>query len=614
MLYDKSFQNDDVSDNDFAFGLEWKIMNANFSSFQRLFSYMRPYRIKIICAIVCSTLQNIFDVFPEVLIGITIDVLVNKQNSFLASWSVVDVLSQLCLLAGLTFVVWSCQALFEYLSDMLWRNLAQTVQHDLRIDAYGHVQQLEMAYFEDKNTGELLTVLNEDVNQLELFFDKGITDFIYFVVSVVVVGCIFFYVSPFIAVFVFFPVPIIFFIAHTFQKRLGDLYMHVRESAGTLGARLGNNLIGIAMIKSYTTEEYELERLKKDSNAYRDAHCQSIAASAAFIPIVRMAIACGFVITIVLGGWYTLQGGLAIGGYSILISMTQRLLWPFIYLAKSMDVYKRSMASANRVFAVLDTPIGITDGVVTESTGIKGKIEFKDISFSYPSGAQVFDNLSISIEPGQTVGVVGSTGSGKTTLIKLLLRFYDPMQGSILLDGVYTKDLTLRLLRQAFGLVSQDVFLFKGTIKENIAYGALHVTDEQIEYAARMAEIHDCIMNLSHGYETIVGERGQKLSGGQRQRISIARAIVNRPPILIFDEATASIDNETELLIQRSLEKIAKDHTIFVIAHRLSTVRHADNIFVLQKGVVVENGKHDDLVLRNGVYAQLWRVQTGEKV
>jgi len=576
---------------------------------------MRPYRIKIAVATVCAVLQNIFDVFPEVLIGITIDVLVNKQTSFLAHWGVVDVLSQLYILAGLTFIIWCCQALFEYLSDTSWRNLAQTIQHELRIDAYGHMQQLEMAYFEDKSTGELLTVLNEDVNQLEHFFDKGIADFIYFVVSVLLVGFIFFYLSPVVAFFAFFPVPIIFFVASTFQGRLGQLYTNVRESAGTLGARLGNNLIGISIIKSYTTEEYELDRLRKDSGAYRDAHAHSIAVSCAFIPIVRMAIAFGFVITIVLGGWYTLQGTLAIGGYSILVSMTQRLLWPFIYLAKSMDVYKRSMASANRVFAVLDTPIGIKDGVVADPIKeVKGKIEFKDISFAYPSGVQIFDNLSISVEPGQTVGVVGSTGSGKTTLIKLLLRFYDPVQGSIMLDGVYTKDLKLRLLRQAFGLVSQDVFLFKGTVKENIAYGAPHVTDEQIEYAARMAEIHDFIMSLPHGYDTIVGERGQKLSGGQRQRISIARAIVNKPPILIFDEATASVDNETESSIQRSLEKIAKEHTIFVIAHRLSTVRHADNIFVLHKGVVVENGKHDDLLQLDGVYAKLWRVQTGEKL
>ena len=587
-------------------------MDSSFYSFLRLFSYMKPYRIRMVVATICSILNNILDLFPEVLIGVTVDVLVNKQNSFLAHWGVSDAFAQLYSLAAIAFLLWCCQSFFEYMSELLWRNLAQVVQHELRIAAYGHMQQLEMAYFEEKSTGELLTVLNEDVNQLELFFDKGITDFIYFIVSVVAVGCIFFYLSPTIALCAFFPIPIILFIAHTFQSRLGLLYANVREKAGLLGARLTNNLIGIAVIKSYTTEDYELGRLQDDSNAYRQAHAESIAVSSAFIPVIRMAIAVGFVITIVLGGWYALQGTLAVGGYSILVSMTQRLLWPFIYFAKVMDVYKRSIASAQRVFAVLDTSIGIQDGAVAEPHQVKGKIEFKDISFAYQSGIRIFDNLSISVESGQMVGVVGSTGSGKTTLIKLLLRFYDPGQGSILLDGVYTKDLKLSLLRQNFGFVSQDVFLFKGTIRENIAYGVVSATDEQVEYAARIAEIHDFIVALPDGYDTIVGERGQKLSGGQRQRISIARAIINKPPILIFDEATSSVDNETELSIQRSLSKIAKNHTIFVVAHRLSTIRHADNIFVLHNGAVVENGKHDDLVQQDGVYAKLWRVQMGE--
>ncbi len=575
---------------------------------------MRSHKITLICATLCTILHNLFDIFPEVLIGIIIDVLVNKQNSFLISLGISHVLSQLYVLALLAFVIWIFEALFEYLSDVTWRRLAQTVQHELRIDAYGHMQELEMRYFEDKSTGELLTVLNDDINQLENFFDKGISDFIYFVVSVIVVGVIFFYLSPIIAIFALFPIPIIFFIAHKFQRRLGALYVKVREHAGLLGSRIANNIIGISMIKSYATEQYELKRLADESAAYKNSNELSIAIGAAFIPIVRIAIAFGFVITIILGGWYTLQGTLAIGGYAILVSMTQRLLWPFIYLAKAADVYKRTMACAQRVFAVINTPIEIQDGLSVGSfLPIKGKIEFKNISFTYPSGIKIFDNLSILIEQGQTVGVVGSTGSGKTTLIKLLLRFYDPVNGSILLDDFYAKDFKLRLLRQAFGLVSQDVFLFKGTIRENIAYGMPYLTNEEIEYAARLAEIHEFIISLPHGYDTIIGEHGQRLSGGQRQRISIARAVVNRPPIFIFDEATSSVDNETEAAIQRSLDTISKDHTIFVIAHRLSTVRHADNIFVLDKGAVVENGTHDDLICRNGIYARLWRVQMGER-
>ncbi len=583
------------------------------SPFFRLLTYIDVYRFRVVVATICTTLHNIFDVLPDLLLGIAVDVVVNKNNSFLAHMGIDTLSSQLSILGGMTLLLWSVEAVFEYLSEMLWRNLAQAVQHSLRTQAYEHMQSLDIAYFENKSAGELLTILNDDVNQLEHFFDKGVTDFIYFVVNVLMVAIIFIYLSPLVACFSFFPIPIILIIAYKFQRTLGKLYMSVREHAGILGARITNNIIGIATIKCYTTEDYELGRLNSDSNRYKEVNSLAIGVSAAFIPVVRIAIAFGFVVTIVLGGWNVLQGSLAVGSYSVLISMTQRLLWPFIYLAKITDVYKRAMASAQRVFTILDTSIGIKDGHHdAQMNDIKGKIEFKDVSFAYPTGTPLFSNVSLSVEPGQMVGLVGATGSGKTTLIKLLLRFYDPHEGDILLDGVYTKDLKLRPLRRLFGFVSQDVFIFKGTIRENIAYGSFGATHEDVEGAARMAEIHDFIMSLPETYETMVGEHGQKLSGGQKQRISIARALVNKPPIFIFDEATSSVDNETEIAIQRSLKTIAQKHTIFVIAHRLSSVRHADNIFVFHAGSMVENGKHDDLLSKNGTYARLWNIQTGQ--
>lgn len=586
--------------------------NENNSPFWRLFTYIVPYRLKGLSAAMCTVLNNIFDIVPDMLVGIAVDVVVNRNHSFLAYVGIESIVLQLFVLGFLALFLWSLEAIFEYLSELLWRNLAQKVQHSLRTQAYAHMQSLEMAYFENKSTGELLTILNDDVNQLEHFFDKGVIDFIYFVVNVVLVSIIFVYLSPLVAVFAFFPIPIILFIAYRFQHKLGSLYVSVREHAGMLGSRITNTIIGISTIKSYATEAYELERLEHDSRKYKEVNYVAIGVSAAFIPSVRVAIACGFVMTILLGGWSVLQGTLAIGSYAVLMSMTQRLLWPFIYLAKITDIYKRAMASAQRVFSILDTPITIQDGCKEDGfEEVKGRIEFKDVSFAYPSGVKVFDKLSISVEPGQMVGFVGSTGSGKTTLIKLLLRFYDPHHGAILLDGLSTKELKLRLLRQFFGFVSQDVFLFKGTIKENIAYGTSNVTQHDIEEAAKMAEIHDFIMNLPEGYETIIGEHGQRLSGGQKQRISIARAIVNKPAIFIFDEATSSVDNETEAAIQRSIKKIAHKHTIFIIAHRLSSVRHADTIFVFHDGAMIENGTHNDLVLRDGMYAKLWQLQTG---
>lgn len=588
-------------------------MSSRFIPVRRFFYYLSPYRIKIFIASVCSVLNNVFDILPDALIGFAVDVVVNRQNSFLAYLGVTNVLEQLYILGGLTLIIWALEAIFEYLSEILWRNLAQTVQHDMRISAYSHLQKLEIAYFEDKNSGELLTILNDDINQLEHFFDKGIIDFIYFLVNITVVTFTFFYLAPLIAFLAFIPVSFIIFISYKFQARLGAMYAQVREQAGMLGARISSNIIGITTIKSYATEEYELARISSDSDAYKRANGVAIGIGAAFIPVIRIAIACGFVITVILGGSYVLSGKLAVGAYSVLVTMTQRLLWPFIYLAKITDVYKRAMACVERVFSVLDEPIGIVDGVEEKcKEAIKGRIEFKNVSFAYSNGEKIFDNLSIAVEPGQTIGIVGATGSGKSTLVKLLLRFYEPTSGSISLDGTEISAYKLKLFRQAFGFVSQDVFLFKGTLRENIAYGFPQATDEQIEYAAKIAEIHSYIMTLPDGYNTIIGERGQNLSGGQRQRISIARAIVNNPPIFVLDEATSSVDNETEASIKRSLDKIAKNHTIFVIAHRLSTVRNADKIVVLHRGSVIENGKHEQLIDRNGPYARLWRAQTGD--
>ncbi len=291
--------------------------NEKVTLFLRFFDYIKIYRVKLVVATIATVLHNVFDIMPDIIIGIAVDVVVNKQQSFIASLGIVNVMMQLSLLAALVFGVWSLEALFQYISQVSWMTIAQLVQHDLRVKAYGHMQLLEMNYFESKNSGELLTILNDDVNQLEYFFDKVIIDSIYFLVNITMVGCVFLYLSPIVAFFAFFPVPIIVCITYTFQHRLGTLYMKVRQHAGYLGARITSNIIGIATIKSCTTETYELERVQSDSNAYKESSKQAIAVSAAFVPVIRIAVACGFVVTIILGGWYAFSGVLAIGSYSV---------------------------------------------------------------------------------------------------------------------------------------------------------------------------------------------------------------------------------------------------------------------------------------------------------
>jgi ATP-binding cassette subfamily B protein len=560
-------------------------------------------------------MNKLFDIAPEVLIGVAVDVVVSRESSFLARLGVTDVMMQLFLLGALTLFIWVCESLFEYLYSLAWRNLAQSIQHELRVDAYRHIQNLDLAYFEDKSTGGLLSILNDDVNQLERFLDGGANALIQVFTSVVVIGAIFFVIAPKVAAFALIPMPFILYGAFRFQALLAPRYANVRDAVGSLGARLANNLTGVATIKSYVTEDHEIARVSADSEAYRMANAEAIRASSAFIPIIRMAILAGFLMTLVYGGWLTVNGGLAVGSYSVLVFLTQRLLWPLTGLAQTVDLYERAMASTHRVLDLVDTPIHVQgEGRTLPLSQVKGALTFENVSFGYASRANVLTHLSLHIPAGETWAFVGSTGSGKSTLVKLLLRFYTPNAGRILLDGVSTDEFNIRDLRRAIGLVSQDVFLIQGTVRENIGYGSPSVSDAAIQEAARVAEAHEFIESLPQGYDTVVGERGQKLSGGQRQRISIARAVLKAPPILVLDEATSAVDNETESAIQRSLERIVLGRTTILIAHRLSTVRNAHRICVLEKGGILESGTHEELLLKGGVYAALWKVQTGERV
>ena len=581
----------------------------------RLISYSRRHRRRVIVASLFSVLNKIFDIAPPALIGAAVDIVVKQDDSFIARLGVSDPADQLIVLAGLTLIIWILESVFEYVHRVLWRNLAQVIEHDLRIDAYAHVQDLELAYYEDRSTGGLMSILNDDINQLERFLDVGANDLIQVLTTVIVIGGIFIVVTPSVAWMALLPVPVVIYGSVWFQRKLAPRYTAVREQVGILNSQLSNNLSGIATIKSFTSESHEVERMRAESDIYRQRNKDAIALSSAFSPLIRMVIVAGFIAIMVFGGRLALDGTLNIGAYSVLVFMTQRLLWPLTRLGETFDLYQRAMASTTRILDLLDVEPQIVDGprrVPVES--VRGEVTFEDVHFNYGNGQHVVRGLSLHIPAGETAAIVGATGAGKSTVIKLLLRFYDIQRGRVLLDNQDIREFNLRDLRGAIGLVSQDVFLFHGTVRENIAYGTFDATDEQIVAAAKIAEAHDFIMDLPQGYDTIVGERGQKLSGGQRQRISIARAVLKDPPVLILDEATSSVDNETEAAIQRSMERITVGRTTIVIAHRLSTVRNADRIFVLENGILREQGRHEDLLRDNGIYATLWRVQTGERL
>ena len=582
------------------------------NSLKNLYLYSKEQETKVRRGIVYSILNKLFDLAPPALIGVAIDIVVEGSDSFLGSLGILDRRRQLVVLAFLTFAIWAMESLFDYLAAVTWRNISQDVEHSLRTDAFKNVLGLDLQYFENKSSGRLMAVLNDDVNQLEKFLDTGANKLLQTITTVIVIGGTFLYISPLIAIFAFIPIPVIIFGSFRFTKTIASRYTRIRDAIETLNANLSNSLSGILTVKSFNREGREFIRISDSSVEVKSANYHAIRLSAAFIPIIRIAILFGFTATLLIGGFMALEGDINVAMYSVLLFITQRLLWPLTELGDTFDLYQRAMASFRRINTLKNTQPEIKNGDI-ESNGINEKIQLKKVNFSYVEDFPVLNDVSLSIQKGSTTAIVGSTGSGKSTLIKLLLRLYDVDSGQIMFDDADIKDLEVHSLRKNIGLVSQDIFLFEGTVFDNIGYGNLDATEEEIWQAAKLSESDEFINLLPNKKDTVVGERGQKLSGGQRQRISIARAILKNPEILILDEATSAVDNETEAAIQRSLDTLKDGRTVVAIAHRLSTIRNADIIYVLEKGEIVESGTHDELVNLKKVYANLWNVQTGKK-
>ena len=578
-----------------------------------LFNYALEQDTKVRRGIIYSVLNKIFDLAPPVLIGIAIDIVVEGSDSFIGNLGYSDRRQQLIILAVLTFIIWGLESAFDYIAAVTWRNISQDIEHSLRTDTFNNVLGLDLAFFENKSSGRLMAILNDDVNQLETFLDNGANRLVQTATTVLVIGGTFLYISPLVAVFAFIPIPIIIFGSLRFTNRIAERYTKIRNNIENLNANLSNSITGILTVKSFNREKKESDRITLSSNEVKTANYHAIKLSAAFIPIIRIAILFGFTATLLIGGFLALDGEIKVATYSVMLFITQRLLWPLTELGVIFDSYQKAMASFRRIINLKNTSPTIDNGT-EKLTSFNEKIEISNLNFEYVKNFPVLNDISIDITKGQTTAIVGSTGSGKSTLIKLILRLYDSTSGEIEFDGKNIRDLELDSLRNKIGLVSQDIFLFEGTVFENIAYGNLDANDEEVWEAARLSESDKFINLLPNKENTIVGERGQKLSGGQRQRISIARAILKNPEILILDEATSAVDNETEAAIQRSINTLKKGRTVIAIAHRLSTIRNAEIIYVLEEGKVVESGNHESLLEINGVYSKLWSVQTGEKI
>ncbi|MEI7580453.1 MAG: ABC transporter ATP-binding protein [bacterium] len=588
--------------------------------FGPLTPYLRPYRWRMVWAGFCSIANQVIDISQDILIGMVIDVALQSPCSWVSYCGVTSIEFQLIFLAIATIANGGLEAWFEYLYTSAWGKIAQDVQHDVRVQLYTHMQRLPLSYFESTSAGALTTIVNDDVSRLEQFLDgsnyQSVSAIVQLISSTITVGFVLFSVSPLIMGMAFIPVPLVIILSFYFKVRLSELYTKVRYEAGIIGSIVTHNIRGIATIKSFVTQRYEQKRVEHASAAYKEAGVGAVQTSALFVALVRLAVVSGFVLTVVTGGFLLKQGVMTMGAYSTLIFQAQRLIWPFIGLRDIIDAYERVMAAAGRIAGILNitidsmykAPVVVSD--TTETLEI-GDISFEHVSFSYKNKRFVLKDLSLAIPENKTVAFVGTTGCGKSTIIKLLLRLYAPQEGEILINRTNLTQFDAYALRRSIGVVSQQLFMIPGTIRDNICYGAPTATSEMMIQAAQLAEIHDFVMQLPDGYETVMDEQGQIFSGGQCQRIAIARALVRQPQLLILDEATSAVDNETEEAINKSLANMRHDRTIVIIAHRLSAVRHADIIYVLDKGMIIEQGVHADLLALGGLYNRLWRIQSG---
>jgi len=593
---------------------------------RRLFDeYGRERSGTFAVGVTASVFARVLDLLPPLMLGIAVDAIFLNESDFSLPlvpdrWLPADPEAQFWLVVGIVLFSFLGGAVLHWFRNWGWNRFAQYVQHAIRTDTYDAMQRLNMTFFADKQTGEMMSVLSNDVNRLERFLNDGLNSAFRLGVMVVGIAALLFWMNWQLAIVALLPVPLIALFTYQFVKTIQPKYADVRSTVGQVNSRLENNLGGIQVIKTSNTESYEADRVEEVSGDYFDANWDAIETRIKFFPGLRVLAGLGFALTFTIGGLWVFRGEgpwlftgtLRPGEFVTFILYSQRFIWPMAQFGQIINMYQRAYASAARVFGLMDEDAGIEERPdAAELVVDDGRVDYDDVTFGY-GDESILDGVSFTAEGGDTVALVGPTGAGKSTALKLLLRMYDVDDGAIRVDGQDVRDVTLASLRDTIGYVSQETFLFYGTVRENITYGAFEASDEDVVAAAKAAEAHEFVTNLPDGYDTMVGERGVKLSGGQRQRLAIARAMLRDPDILILDEATSDVDTETEMLIQRSLDRLTADRTTFVIAHRLSTVKDADQIVVLDDGEVVERGSHEDLLATDGLYASLWSVQAGE--
>ena len=540
------------------------------------------------------------ELLPPWLIKVVIDEVIQGKQMALLPW----------ILGGLV-ASYSLKTTFASLRIRLNNRLEQTVVHDLRSHVFSALQRLSINYFENRSTGEIMSRVTNDTEHVERIFIDGLEGALTASLTLIGITSMLFFLNWKLALLSLLPIPLLMVSASWFTKTVHGYYHHIRRVSGELSSYLQDALSGIRETMGFSKQDYEQQRFDRLSRAYSDSNLKAMYLWSLYSPGMMFLGSVGTVLILWYGAGEVQNGRLTLGELVLFLSYLALFYVPINQIHSVNHMLQHALAASERVFEVLDTIPDVLDrpGVTAPVARIRGEVRFEQVTFRYRPDVPVLKGLTVSVRPGERVALVGPSGAGKSTLVKLLMRFYDVTGGAILIDGTDLRDLPLRYVRDHIGFVQQEPFLFNGSVRENILYGDLTATEQQLELAARAARAHEFIAELPEGYDTWIGERGIKLSVGQKQRVSIARVLLKDPPIVIFDEATSNIDTETEVKIREALNELTKGRTTIIIAHRLSTLHDADRILVMDEGRLVEQGRHDELLGRGGLYAALYEAQ-----